>query len=279
MPVVDPDDRELVMSCGAALLHLRIAASHFGYEPVVSVLPEPDVPDLLARLSLGDPIEPSADDHALFYAIPHRRTNRRRFEHRDLPRSLLVALKEQASAEGARLQVVETAKQRDILADLVAAGDRIQGSDRRFRRELAAWLHPNRERTRDGIPGYALGIGDLLSHTLPFIIRTFDWGRGQAARDRQVVEGSPVLAILATHRDTPRDWIQAGQALARVLLRATADGVAASFLNQPIEVGELRPSVRELLSHPGYPQLLLRMGYGPEAPSTPRRPTEEVLLR
>jgi hypothetical protein len=117
-----------------------------------------------------------------------------------------------------------------------------------------------------------------MSRAMPLIIRTFDWGKGQAAKDRQLAAGSPVLASLGTAEDTPMAWLSAGQALARLLLRARADGVWTSFLNQPIEVPELRMKLQEVLGTSGFPQLLLRMGYGPEAQPTPRRPVEEVLI-
>src|SRR5215208_4504425 len=160
-------------------------------------------------------------------------------------------------------------------AELIAAGDCIQLADKRFRRELASWVHPNRTKSRDGIPGYA--FGDVMSLAGPFVIRTFDTGKGQAAKDRQLAEGSPVLAVLGTEGDTPADWLAAGQALARILLRARAEGVWGSFLNQPIEVSELRPRVRERVGEAGFLQLLLRMGYGQEVRPTPRRVIEEVL--
>ena len=50
----------------------------------------------------------------------------------------------------------------------------------------------------------------------------------------------PRRAVLGTDGDNPGDWLHAGQAPARVLLRARIDRVDASF-NQPIQVGKLRP--------------------------------------
>lgn len=288
LPVVDPDDRELVMSCGAALFHLRIALRHFGYLGEIRTLHTPDrhdtlapvrhIPDVLARVRLGDPHEPTARDEELFFAIKDRRTVRARFEDRLVPATLLEELRHAAEREGAWLEVVEAEEARTALADLVAEGDRIQGSDPRFRRELAAWIHPNRTRSRDGMPGYAFGLRNLASYVGPLVVRTFDWGEGQAARDRQLAEGSPVLAVLGTHADLPPLWLAAGQALDHVLLRAAAEGVGASYLNQPIELPELRSRVAEILETDGHPQLLLRMGYGPRVKPTPRRPAEEVLV-
>jgi hypothetical protein len=279
LPVVDPDDRELVMSCGTALFNLRLTLRHFGYADHVELLPDPDNPDLLARIrrSTGSPA--TDDEQPLFAAIPVRRTNRQPFAERAVPTAVLTDLQQAAATEGAWLQIVADNDTRNALADLIAEGDRIQGNDPQFRRELAAWIHPNRTRSRDGMPGYAHGMGDLISNVMPFVIRTFDWGKGIAARDRQLATGSPVLAVLGTDTNTLADWLACGQALERLLLLAHTRDIWASYLNQPVEVVALRPRLQALLDRPGFPQVVLRMGYGPEvAQPTPRRPVDEVLL-
>jgi hypothetical protein len=128
------------------------------------------------------------------------------------------------------------------------------------------------------MPGYAFGFNDIMSHMGPFVLRTFDFGKGQAAKDRQLAAGSPALAILGTRSDEPMDWLKAGMALSRMLLTAQAENVWSSFLNQPIEVPELRPKVQELVKEEkGFPQILLRMGYGKDVKPTPRRPVDDVL--
>ena len=74
------------------------------------------------------------------------------------------------------------------------------------------------------------------------------------------------------------DWLEGGVALSRMLLIAQTKNVWSSFLNQPIEVPELRPKVQELLKEEkGFPQIMLRMGYGKDVKPTPRRPVYEVL--
>jgi hypothetical protein len=278
LPVVDPRDRALIMSCGAALFNLRVALRRFGNREAVTILPDPGNPDLLARVSLDGQVEPTDEELALFDAIRARHTHRFPFRRQAPPPPLLHALELAAVQEGAWLHVVQGDEARTALADLIAEGDRRQMADPRFRRELAAWMHGNRSRTRDGMPGHVFGFGDFMAAAGPFAIRTFDVGNGQAARDRDLALGSPVLAVLGTTGDTPRDWLAAGQALERVLLRAQVEGVAASFLNQPVEVPELRLEVQVLTGYMGFPQLVLRLGYGGTAGLTPRRPVEEVLL-
>jgi nitroreductase len=279
LPVCDPEDRELVMACGAALLNLRIALRHFGFEGKVKTFPEKDDPDLLARVGFGGKHKPTAEDDLLFRAITQRRTNRMPFEARNIPQEALAELGAAASREGAWLQFVLGEKARNKVADLVAEADRIQMADRTFRRELAAWMHRNRTVSHDGMPGYAMGLGSLTSNLAPIVVRTFDFGKGQAAKDRQLAAGSPVLAVLGTNANAPENWLSAGQALERVLLRAGAEDISASFLNQPIEVPELHASLREALGLKGVPQLLLRLGYGPKVKPTPRRTAGEVLMR
>ncbi len=279
LAVSDPDDRELLIACGAALLQLRVAMRRFGWRGDVVLHPEPDDPDLIARVRPGTSAAPSADETALFDAITRRRTNRRRFEMRDVPQSLLAQLASAASSESAWLSFVQDPHQKHAVAELIAAGDREQGGDRAFRREMAAWAHPGRARSRDGLPGFTYGVGDVPHFVGPTVLRTFEAGAaGEPATGEALAEGSPALAVLGTGSDAPQNWVVAGQALGRVLLRARVDDVHASYLNQPVEVADLRVKLRTLLGLSGFPQLVLRFGYGPEVAPTPRRALEDVIL-
>jgi nitroreductase len=277
MPAVDPGDRELIMSCGAALLHLRIALHHFGYTGDVTLFPDPARPDYLARLGLGRRGPEPPEDEYLFRTIPHRRTHRLKFEDHPVPAPLQTALQAAAAAEGAGLHLIRDRDQQAAVADLVAAGDTLRADDGQFREELAAWVRANHDLSGDGLPGYAFGVGDVASHFLPFLIRKLDLLQGQAAKDHALTAEAPLLAVLDTPADTPAAWLAAGQAVARVLLRAGAQGVWASFLNGPITRPELRAQLRDLLGSAGCPQLLLRLGYGAEGPPTPRRAVGDVL--
>ena len=203
---------------------------------------------------------------------------RQAFEARDLPDDLVAQLVADAAHEGVALHLVG-GEARPAVAGLIAEGDRIQMADERFRRELAAWVHPNRSPSGDGMRGYGFGFGDLASHAGPLMIRSFDLGRGQAAKDRALAVGSPLLAVLATAADDPAAWLATGQALQRVLLRARAAGAWSSYLNQPVEVPRLRTRLAEAIGRPGeWPQLVVRLGYGPPVEPEPRRPVDDVLL-
>ncbi len=178
LPVVDSDDRELLMSCGAALLHLRVAARHFGHALDIDLLPDPADHDLLARIELHDAARPTYEEKLLFLSTSHRRTNRQAFESRPLPDGLAEVLARAAEEEDAWLSLVEGEAERAALAELVSEDNVCQLHDPSFRRELAAWAHPTRMHAKDGMPSYALRVPALLSKFGPFALRTSTSGKG-----------------------------------------------------------------------------------------------------
>lgn len=276
--IVDPADRALMISCGAALHHLRIALLSVGFRPHIRTWPDDSDPDLVAEVQLDERYSPEDDERELFDAIRRRRTNRGPFDSREVSPALLGKLASEAETEGAQLRILDQ-QHRERLVDLVAEGNRAQFADRDFRRELATWIRWNGTRRRDGMPGSAHGAGLLKSIAMPLVLRSLDLGPAQARTDRQLLSQAPVLAVICTATDDRHAWIAAGQALSRVLLRATADGLSASFFNQPVEVPDLRRDLGDLLGGSVHPQLVVRLGYASEVRGTPRRSVSEVLIR
>jgi hypothetical protein len=146
----------------------------------------------------------------------------------------------------------------------------VQWGNPSWRRELAAWMHPRRR-------GDGLSVPALAAPAAQLVVRTFDMGGGVGAKDRELAEASPLLAVLGTDSDHPRHWMLAGQALQRTLLVACGHGLQASYLNQPIQVASLRARLQTLVGS-GFPQILLRFGYPvEEVPASPRRALEDVI--
>ena len=271
LAVNDPQDRELLISCGCALANLVVAASHFGCLRKAEILPEPWVHDLVARVRLAREPGPPQHGSALYDAIARRRTYRKRFAARAVPDETLEVLIKAARSSGAWLLLVAEAPRRHALAELIAEGDRLQWANPEWRRELASWMDPQRRGDGMSVPGVPAALA-------PAVIRTFDMGGGVGAKDMSLVDESPVLAIVGTAQDTPHDWIAAGEALEMVLLSACRNGLQASFLNQPIQVATLRQKLQAQLGRSGFPQALLRLGYpADEPPPTRRRPVADVI--
>jgi len=271
LPVNDPHDRELTISCGCALLNLLLAAAARDFRVENWLLPDPQEPDWLARVSITrDPVErvPEAD---LARFIEVRRTCRTRFESRPIAEEVVDAMVAAAAAEGAWLRPLQTEELRKRASALVVEGDALQWGDPQWRRELAAWMHTRSE-------GDGLTVSAFTAPVAQMVVRNFDMGGGVGSKDRDLAESSPLLAVLGTDGDGPRDWLAAGQALQRVLLVGCSSGLRASYLNQPIQVAKLRGKLRELAGGDGFPQILLRFGHAgnPLSPA-PRRPLEDVI--
>ncbi len=278
LPVVDPFDRELIISCGAALFNLRVALSRFDLACAITVFPSNADPDVVAHLRIVANGHRDASLAALFPAIGTRVTTREAFTNRPIADTTRRALIDAGVAEGALIAWVDFSAQRERIAALIADADRQQFADPRFRRELASWLHPRRR--HDGMPAYAASLPVLLDFATPLLaqaIRTFDLGGGMAAAHHRLVEGSPLFVGIATERDDREAWLAAGAALERLLLTAAGAGLSASYLNQPIEVETLRERLRPLFGIDAEPQLLLRVGRGPAVPHSPRRPLADVV--
>ncbi len=266
---VDPDGREAVISCGAALYTLRLAARHVGYATVVEHAGPDADPDLVATLRPSGPSAPTAAEEALFRAVKHRHTNRDPYADLPLSTGLVALIRDAAAAEGARLHVLTGAAEKGALADLVRDAIVAQGRDPATVAELRAWLRPDGDRRADGVSDEVQGSWDRLSY-----LHTD--ARFLAAEAGRLARAAPALLVVATERDGRTDWVRAGAALQHVLLLGAVEGLAASYFNQPTEVASLRPRVAAVCGA-GHPQVVFRLGTPVEARGTPRRPVSEVL--
>ncbi len=267
LPVNDPEDRELTISCGAALFALRVAAAAEGLQGGITRFPLAEKPDCLARISLkASPIDEALAPLAA--VLEQRQTERGPFLQQ--PPGSLTSLSAAAEQEDAWLLPLDEEAERQALADLVAEGDRRQWADPAWRRELAGWMRPASK-------GDGLTVPALLAPVIRTAVRHLDLGKRLAAKDRALALEAPVLALLGTPGDRPADWLRAGEALQRLLLTACRAGIQAGYLNQPLQVAALRPDLQARFKTPGAVQMILRLGRPKQQrAASPRRPLVDV---
>jgi len=267
----DPRGRALHVSVGAAVYNLRLAVRHAGWEPQVELLPRPGPrPDLLAVVRLERGHGDSRADAELYDAVWRRHSSRRPFSDAPLPEGVVTRLRDAAAAEGALLRFA-VGRVSERLLQLTAEAERRNEDDPQRRAESRRWV---RDAGRDGVSIQALGPQDA-EHVLP--MRAFSGPGPGGLPAPQRFEREPTIAVLSTRHDRRRDWLQAGQALEHVLLEATVHAVRVSLLHQAVEWPDLRAAVLPSPADPEQPQTLVRFGYGPEGPATPRRRVSEVL--
>ncbi|MFI7065275.1 Acg family FMN-binding oxidoreductase [Kribbella sp. NPDC050124] len=271
LPAEDPDRRMLYLSLGAAVFNLRVEAAARGYASQVRHLTDQRRPDLVAVIELGGPRSDRIELLAPY--VLHRRTNRQPFTGQRVPGQVRAELELSARVEGAELRWLDHLDHgwwlRMVTNDAAATDDQ----DEARTAERRHWVGGDRD--VDGVPFSALGPKATGGAS---VVRDLAATAGDEARPVASFEYEPQLAVLATRYDGPIEWLRAGQALERVLLEATAHGVSTSLLNQAIEHEDLRRQIDDPLGPQTSPQTVIRFGYGPEVPPTPRRPLADVVM-
>ncbi|OHV28457.1 MULTISPECIES: Acg family FMN-binding oxidoreductase [Pseudofrankia] len=299
VPVIDPDHRQLLVSCGAALLNGWVSLRAAGLDVEVGELP--DGPDLatgrLATLTIIGHRPPTEDETRLAAAITRRHTDRRPFTPAALPAGEVRTLRRAAEAEGCWLASLTGEDARLELSVLLGRADWIEHNDPAYRAELASWVRDDPEAT-DGIPRPA-ALSSAQPRPTEFPVRDFTGGTSEQGGGTGGAGGEPASAdeagermrtarvehpnalVLGTDADGPADRLRAGRALGRVLLTATAEGLATSPLGQAVDIEATRALVRAATGGTGHTQMIMRVGYpdtsAPPWAPTRRRPVSDVL--
>lgn len=275
LPVADPDGRELRLAGGAALFTLRLALHGHGIRPTVTLFPDRDRPELLAVVRHGGSRPPTPEQEGLLRAVTSWRTNRHPFTAEPVVPPDQHALRRAAFDEGAWLHIVRDVAERAALRRIVGHAHRLQIADPAFVAEFARWTAGGPIRS-DGVPGRAGGA--LPDPQDAWVLRDYTGGTGAERLPGKDLEEEPLIAVLTSHLSGRTAEVQAGQALQRVLLTATARGLAASFLSQAVEVARSRDELRRLVRGTRLPQAVLRIGHGWPVVATPRRDVDDLIL-
>lgn len=272
-PVVDPDDHHLFVSLGCAAETLAIAGAATGRPGAFSTAPEGSL-----RYSFA-PAPPRPDP--LFPAIARRQSTRALYDGRPVPAETLATLQQAGERAGVRCVLLTERSRLDQLRDLTIAGNEAQMRDPAFLAELKHWLRFNpASAMRHGDGLYAAASG---SPTLPDWLgaRAFDLFVTPAAENEKYarqIDSSPGVAVFLAEQADRAHWIEVGRACQRFALAATALGLKLACINQAVEVARLRPALASLAGEPGLrPDMVMRFGYGPTLPFSPRRPVAAVL--
>jgi nitroreductase len=131
LPAADPDNREPVLSCGAAVMNLRVAIRALGVHPAVQLLPDPQRTNLLAVIRPQGHIVVRSVDWELADAIFRRRTEHGLFLTTSMPPAVVAGLRQAAKSEQAWLSTL-TSAHLSILRALVEQAQDAQRHDPAF---------------------------------------------------------------------------------------------------------------------------------------------------
>jgi nitroreductase len=269
----DSTGREVIVSCGAVLDHLRAAMAAAGWQANVDRFPNPNNLDHLASIDFS-PVEFVTDAHrARAEAIRRRRTDRLPFAAPPEWDSFEPVLRNTVDKRVAVLDVIPDGS-RPLLADASRLTEELRRNDSSYHAELEWWT----AHALGPIPPSAL-VSETEAEQLD-VSRHFPTS-GRGTRRAEIGPDRSKVLVLSTYDDSRRCALAVGEALSTVLLECTMAGLATCTLTHMIEIHAPREIVRRLTGKHGYPQVLIRVGKAPEnetpPPGTLRRPLTDVL--
>ncbi|WP_067669910.1 Acg family FMN-binding oxidoreductase [Nocardia miyunensis] len=272
LPHTDPDGRDLLISCGAALHHLCAGVRAFGWTTRVHRLPNPAEPDHLAAVEFR-PEPPTPEAIRLAQAIERRRSDRRRYTSWEVTGSHIAELVEVGQSHGVLVRNVGGDYERARLLRAFERAAQDHARDFEYGAELHQWS--GRHAAAQGVPAHSAVIS-----TDPTVRRFADPGLPQAVLCD--IDGEDSMLLLSTPGDERISQLRAGEATSAIMLTATVMGLASCPLTEPLEITATRAAVRsEVLHDSGFPQMIIRLGWAAQSadplPATPRRPMDQVI--
>ena len=232
---------------------------------------------LKIRLQPTQPVE-----SPLFKAISQRQCTRAEFDGQAVSSEDLRLLALAGAGPGVQMSLITDKPAMEKVLEYVVQGNTAQMNDPAFVAELKTWIRFNdAEAVRMGDGLFARSSGNpsvprwLASPLFPVLFRT------NSENDKYVkqVRSSSGIAVFISDANDKAHWIETGRCYERFALQAAALGIRNAFLNQPVEVGALRPQFASFLGiGQRRPDLVVRFGRGPEMPRSLRRPIQSVLL-
>jgi nitroreductase len=276
----DPDGRDLVLSCGAALHHLQVAAAATGWSTHVHRMPNPYNDSQLATISFAaEPASPEA--LAALDALRSRRTDRRLPSPSPVPREELDRLLAVGPHAGVTVLAVVSHRARVELLQILAEADQIERHDPLYVDEIIGWVGSD---DKQGIPFTSLPRrrAEPARPDRPSPVATSRFPSGTLDEGPATEPVQPAMLAICTSSDDTASRLRAGEALSAVLLDGAARGLSMIPLSQATEVEQTRRLLQdELLRDVACPQIVVQVGWAPAerapVPLTPRRPVDEVL--
>jgi hypothetical protein len=274
---LDPDGRQMYLSCGVAAEFARLAVRFLGLACTVRLLPDPSHETLVAKLIIGfhEPI--TLSEQRLIEAIPRRYTDRGPYTDEPVSRLALQRMREAANERHCWLRVLEHTDDRLAVIRLLQEAEEAEAAEADYREEILQWQRPGS--AGDGIPIDDANDWDDQHRVSDVPLRDF----GGFGRHPHPGDGEPpeverdTIVLLGTDRDDKMSWLQAGRALADVLLTLTDENLVSQPLGPVLDLPAMRSRLRREVGLVGHPQLLLRVGHGQRLPVTRRRAIPEML--
>ncbi len=276
-PAVDPDDHHLYVSLGCAAENIVHAALAAGFHANSRFDPGGDGVIAVNLEATQKRISP------LSQAIFERQCTRGDYDGQPIAPAELRQLEQAGTGDGVSVRLLTARPAMESVLEYVVSANTVQMDDPAFVTELKAWIRFSADealRTGDGLFTGTTGNPALPRWLGSRVMGLFFKPKSEGERYARQIRNSAGIAVFVSERSNKAHWIEAGRCYERFALQATALGIRNAFLNQPVEVGAIRPQFASWLGLKAdeRPDLVVRFGRGPAMPFSMRRPVKAVLV-
>jgi hypothetical protein len=275
-PAVDPDDHHLFVSLGCATENLAQSALAKGLW-AEAIIKSDNPQSIEIQWSPTKAIE-----NPMFQCISSRQCTRTEFNGQALSASEISILAAAGTDEGVSCQMITDRSVMQTILEFVLHANTLQMKDLAFVKELKSWIRFNSRQAHEsgdglysattGSPSLPTWLGDLLFSTV-FTVQ------GENEKYTKQIKSSSGIAIFSSEKNDIEHWVKVGRCYERFALQATAMDIRNAMINQPVEVQSVRPEFATFLGLGNRrPDLVVRFGKAPPAPSSMRRKLSEVLI-
>ncbi|HYN59492.1 MAG TPA: Tat pathway signal protein [Rubrivivax sp.] len=275
-PSVDPDDHHLHVSLGCAVENLSHAALATGLRAEARFDPAGQGAITVSLQSTRASVTP------LFQAISERQCTRGDYDGQPVSNAELRLLERAGAGNGVRVMLLTERASIEKVLEYVVAANTAQMGDAAFVAELKSWIRfgaAEAQRSGDGLFAGTNGSPVVPRWLGSPLMGLFFTPKSENERYARQVRNSSGIAVFVSEVNDKAHWIEAGRCYERFALQATSLGLRNAFLNQPVEVGAIRPQFASALGLGSQrPDLVVRFGRGPAMPLSMRRPVQAVLV-
>lgn len=271
----DHSGREALLSCGAVLDHLRVAMAARGWDAHVDRYPNPADPRHLATIGFTSVPAVTAGHRARAAAIGRRYTDRLPLQSPPDWESIESVLRGAVDDSVAMVDVVDE-QDRPQLANAARLNESLRVYDVEYHAELSWWSRAFA--LSDGIPTSALVSTSERERV--DVGRAFPDSHHLGDRRSSIPQDRSALLVVSAYSTGARDILACGEALSRLLIEATAAGLATCTLSHLTELHTIERLLTSMIGR-DHPQLVIRVGQAPALDDvplpTPRRRLADVL--
>jgi hypothetical protein len=281
LPAVDPNNREMMLSLGAFVENLSLAAGDVGYEAQTEVVAKSPFEQEILRVTLqkADPVPYPLD------RLTSRRTAKHGYRSKELRKEDVEALAK--PLDGRLFYFPPGSEHARCIAEGTVEAFRAQTERDEAQQELVKWLRLSdeaAERHRDGLTTQGMEIQGLKGWFVRNFTKPEDFMK-QSMRNksidmtRKMVEEGGGWFIITSPGESLADLIEAGRGFERMALLARERGVAVHPMTQILEEEIGRKEIAANHDAGMIPQFVLRVGYLDPYPDpvSPRRPVSWFL--